>query len=135
MNLTRTMKLTIRSGVFTVNFEHISHFFLLFRSLALNRCLLGVFVDFGIGALLFFFVSLRSMFHSCRTQRTEHKLIFQQNLHHFTSPYQNKSESALWKWRHPQKTGLFFLFFILRRYKFLIYKFTNSTMNINSYIN
>ena len=27
---------------------------------------------------------------------------------------------------------VFFLFFILRRYKFLIYKFTNSTMNINS---
>ena len=26
---------------------------------------------------------------------------------------------------------IFFLFFILRRYKFLIYKFTNSTMNIN----
>ena len=27
---------------------------------------------------------------------------------------------------------IFFLFIILRRYKFLIYKFTNSTMNINS---
>ena len=29
----------------------------------------------------------------------------------------------------------FFLFMILRRYRFLIYKFTNSTMNINSYTN
>ena len=28
-----------------------------------------------------------------------------------------------------------FLFFILRQYKFLIYKFRNSTMNINSYTN
>ena len=27
-------------------------------------------------------------------------------------------------------TDFFFLFFILCRYKFLIYKFTNSTMNI-----
>ena len=33
------------------------------------------------------------------------------------------------------KEHLFFLFIILRRYKFLIYKFTNSTMNINSYTN
>ena len=31
--------------------------------------------------------------------------------------------------------AFFFLFFILRRYKFLICKFTNSTMNINSYTN
>ena len=30
---------------------------------------------------------------------------------------------------------LFFLFIILRRYRFLIYKFTNITMNINSYTN
>ena len=30
---------------------------------------------------------------------------------------------------------IFFLFIILRRYKFLIYKFTNSTMNTNSYTN
>ena len=29
----------------------------------------------------------------------------------------------------------FFLFITLRRYRFLIYKFTNSTMNINSYTN
>ena len=29
----------------------------------------------------------------------------------------------------------FFLFFILHQYKFLIYKFPNSTMNINSYTN
>ena len=29
----------------------------------------------------------------------------------------------------------FFLFIILRRYRFLIYKFTSSTMNINSYTN
>ena len=28
-----------------------------------------------------------------------------------------------------------FLFIILRRYKFLIYKFKNSTMNINPYTN
>ena len=33
------------------------------------------------------------------------------------------------------KVNFFFLFFILCWYKFLIYKFTNSTMNINSYTN
>ena len=33
---------------------------------------------------------------------------------------------------HPD---LFFLFFTIRQYKFRIYKFTNSTMNLNSYTN
>ena len=33
-------------------------------------------------------------------------------------------------WKFCGKAQFFFLFFILRRYKFLIYKFTNSTMNL-----
>ena len=40
-----------------------------------------------------------------------------------------------WIFSNYESTVVFFLFFILRRYKFLIYKFTNSTMNINSYAN
>ena len=43
---------------------------------------------------------------------------------------------TVYSWpRGYRRQDFFFLFFILRRHKFLIYKFTNSTMNINSYTN